>query len=237
MKFTIVIPTYKRDKKLRRCIDSILKQTHQDFDIYIVFDNNDEETYISIMDEYYENNKISVTLMEEQLFSPGIWNWYTRNHFDKIQDGILWLCDDTELYPDCLEKLSEFYEKHFPNKDGVVGLHQEVPGFPNATPTQYGQCVLGKEYIKQFPNYEVCCPDYTFWYQDQENYLYAKSIGKFEFCEDARIKHYHPCRIKSEKDETHTLSRGEVKRNDDVIYKKRQEQRLIWGQTWERINE
>ena len=47
---SVIIPTYKRADKLKRAIDSVLRQTYSNFEILVVNDNE-------IGDEYTENLK------------------------------------------------------------------------------------------------------------------------------------------------------------------------------------
>jgi len=234
MKFTIVIPTYKRITKLERCIKSILAQTHQNFDITVICDNNDEDTYKWVKENY--SYKVDCILNKEHGYVIGCINSFLKNNFDKVKDCFLFLCDDTELYPDCLGELNKTFSIAFPNKDGVVGIAQEVPGYPNAQGTTYGQTVIGKNFIGRYPEQTLCCPDYDFWFQDEETYEFAKSQGKFVFEPRAVLKHYHPCRIFKELDDTHSISRGNVKRKDDETYRKRKEQGFLWGKSWKLIN-
>ena len=175
MNFTIVIPTYQRIKKLERCISSILKQTHQDFLIFVMADNNDEETYRWVTETYIDEPRITAVPISQHLYVMGCWNYFTKNLFEYIADGMCWIVDDTELLPDCLEKLNETFLKYFPDNDGVVGISQIYPLMTEAQWKENGQCAIGKAFIKRFPQRQVCCPDYRFFYQDEELLEYAKS--------------------------------------------------------------
>ena len=44
MKFSIVIPIYNVEKYLRECIDSVLSQTFEDYEIIIVDNGSEDET-------------------------------------------------------------------------------------------------------------------------------------------------------------------------------------------------
>lgn len=58
-KISVIIPVYKSAKYLRRCFDSILKQTFQDFEIIIVSDGPEEDDLIC--QEYYEKFPNQIT--------------------------------------------------------------------------------------------------------------------------------------------------------------------------------
>ena len=100
----------------------------------------------------------------------------------------------------------------------------------------YGQVLIGKQFVNRYKkvNYQVCCPAYIHFYQDQELWCYAKSVNKFVFCKDATLIHYYPCKFKNEMDETHKIVRQpKIKQKDIETYKKRQSLNLIWGESWE----
>jgi len=232
MNFTIVIPTFKRIEKLDRCIESILQQTHQDFYIYVLADNFDFATTNHVNDRY--NSKfVTAYTMQDHCYVMGCWNWFTLNHFDEIQDAMVWIVDDVQLYPDCLDKLNQAWEEHFgESRDGVLGIHQVCPGNPNYTYKPYGQVALGKTFISRYPNNMVCCPNYTHFYQDEEMWEFAKSLGKFHET-TATLNHYHPAFIKDEMDETHSIPRGETHSKDTDMHRRRQINKLIWGKSFQ----
>ena len=60
---SVVIPTYSRPMYLKRCIDSVLGQTYNNIEIFVVDDNNPDtvdrkETEI-VMQEYLNNDKVT----------------------------------------------------------------------------------------------------------------------------------------------------------------------------------
>ena len=61
IKFSIAIPAYKK-KFLKECIDSILSQTYQNFEIVIVNDNSPEDLDSVIY--LYNHNKIRYSLCQ-----------------------------------------------------------------------------------------------------------------------------------------------------------------------------
>lgn len=54
-KISIIIPVYKAEKFLHRCLDSLLMQTYQDFEIILIDDGSPDKSG-SICDEYAKNN-------------------------------------------------------------------------------------------------------------------------------------------------------------------------------------
>lgn len=55
MKFSIILPIYKVEKYLRPCVDSVLSQTFQDFEIILV-DDGSPDSCPQICDEYAAND-------------------------------------------------------------------------------------------------------------------------------------------------------------------------------------
>lgn len=248
-RIAVVIPTFKRIKKLQRCLDSLEKQTYENFDVHIYCDNNDTETYNYIKEKYWDGcapkEKIhpTVTLNSKQEFVIGSWNKFFRGNFSYKYyhkdgyDAVLWCVDDVELYPQTILNAYCALIKNFPDLDGVVGLKQECPGRPDYTFKWFGQCLIGRKFIERYTieGHEVCCPDYKHFYQDEEMWEFADSINKFVNCEDAIIKHYHPAYLNEELDSTHPMVRGSIMQIDNATRFERQQKNLIWGQSWKRV--
>ena len=237
MHISIVIPTFQRQKKLKRCIDSILKQTYQDFCIFVIADNNDEATYRWVTETYIDEPRIQGVPISEHLYVMGCWNYFTKHLFKYVTDAMMGLCDDVELYPDCIENAVKCFTNTYKDTDGIVGLSQECPGHPEYTYKPFGQTIVGKKFIERYPDRQVCCIDYQFLYQDEEMFEYAFSLSKFVHCKDAILKHYHPGFCREELDETHKISRGDIKNKDIMTHYKRKSKGLIWGKSWELVNE
>ena len=229
VKILIGIATYRRLQKLIRLLNSIEKQTYKDYQIVIVFDNNDKETW-SYIKEKYPN--IICILNEKQEFVIGCWNKIHKEFLDF--DAHLTLCDDVVLYENCIEEAVKELETKFPNKDGVIGITQQYPNHPNVFFQPTGQVLIGKKFLERYKNvnYQVCCPNYKQWYQDEELLLYTTFLNKFSLAKKAMLTHFHPGYYKEEMDETHNIIRGEIQKKDKEIYNKRRENNLIWGQNW-----
>jgi len=239
LKFKIVIPTYKRIKKLKRLILSILQQKNVDYELLIWADNFDTETERIIRETYANdslNKKLEIRWMNFQAFQIGIWNRFYSEYND--WDGAFLLCDDVELLPNCLENAVDCWVTNFPDGDGIIGLTQVYPNHPEVRWCEAGQILIGKKFIERFKdvNYKVHCPDYRFFQQDRELEKFSKSLNKFKLCYTARLIHYHPCKYSDEMDETHKIPRQEIREIDKKTAKLREDKGLIWGNSFELIN-
>ncbi len=234
MKIDIVVPTYNRPEKLKRCLDSIIKQSYKDWECLVVINGNDDET--PKMLDKIKDSRIWYKTRGWNSYVIGAWNYYFEKFFTKRnKDAIMWIVDDVELKENCLENAIITMKGAFPDTDGVVGLHQECPDHPEYTFKWYGQVLLGKKFIERYKdvNYKVCCEAYRHFYQDEEMHMFASSLGRFWNCEEAQLIHYHPSFIKTNIDEAHNKVRFDIKKNDLKVYTERRKKGLVWGKTWE----
>lgn len=238
MRLLIGIATYHRIEKLHRCIKSIKASTHQDFEIMVICDNMDLDTAEEIRATYPE---IIIDVQPSHKYVIGAWNLCVQSNIDDPSwDGFIGLCDDVELTPEALEEIVACHKFTFPDTDGVMGFNQECPGYSNYTFKWFGQTLMGRKFIERYKeaNYQICCPDYKHFFQDEEMYEFASSLNKFYSCPQALLKHYHPGFIKEEMDETHNIIRDKVnspKLHDLRIYTIRKSEKLIWGKSFQRI--
>ena len=131
--------------------------------------------------------------------------------------------DDQEYYPDCIPIAVKAMMENFPDTDGMIGVRQEHGG------TQYAINLLGRKFIHRFPKNAVMCPDYTNYYNDQELCVYARSIDRFRFCEEAVAIHHMP------KDKTRKAMRSTWDK-DEKTWEKRQRLGLLWGKNFTLLN-
>lgn len=106
-KISIIIPAYNAGRYLAETLDSVLKQTFQNFEVIIIDDGSLDNTY-SIMEEYKnKSNKIFIFQQENQGQSA------TRNNAMKLVTGeyVMFLDADDILVDDCLERLFTQIEK------------------------------------------------------------------------------------------------------------------------------
>jgi glycosyltransferase involved in cell wall biosynthesis len=96
MKVSICIPTYRSAETLRRCVDSILRQDFNDYEIIITDDSqNDDLKDISTIDP-----RIKYIKNEYSLGSPENWNKaisYAKGEYIKIMHHDDWFSKQTSL--------------------------------------------------------------------------------------------------------------------------------------------
>ena len=56
MKFSIIVPVYNVEQYLAECLDSLLSQTYEDYEIICINDASTDKSY-DILLEYSDNNK------------------------------------------------------------------------------------------------------------------------------------------------------------------------------------
>lgn len=116
MKFSIIVPTYNRENYLFKCIDSVLDQTYDNFELIIVDDGSTDNTEKLV--KKYKDKRIKYFKNENH----GI--GYSRNFgLDKAKgDYIFFLDSDDYLNEDMLEKVSNLINKN----DILIFNYQEI---------------------------------------------------------------------------------------------------------------
>lgn len=218
MTFDIVIPTFKREGKLIRLLNSIPKI--DDYKIWIYFDNNDFSTAMPFASMYCS------TVMNKKYQAFGIWNYHLQS---LTSDIIVFICDDTELYADTLINIEKHFIEKFPDTDGIVTFKQA-----NMKGTDSAMGCIGRKFASRYPNNQAFCPDYISFYADTEIGDYAKKLGKFHYGEDCLINHFHPISGVA-MDATHHIIRGVDKTIDIKVNKIRKEKGLIWGDSFQLV--
>lgn len=99
---TVVVPTYNASHYITFCIDSILSQTFQDFELIIMDDASEDDTYEICQRIYGQLER--VTLLRNPV-NKG--QWYARNMAITKGRGkyVYFMDDDDELLPWALEEL------------------------------------------------------------------------------------------------------------------------------------
>lgn len=106
-RISVIIPTYNCAVFLPEAIDSVLKQTCQDFEIIIVDDGSTDDT-ARVLDQYRSHACIQYIYQENQ--GPGA----ARNAGMRSSQGdhLCFLDSDDQLLPDSLQVRREFLDRH-----------------------------------------------------------------------------------------------------------------------------
>lgn len=107
VKFSIIVPVYKVEEYLVKCIDSILNQTYKDFELILV-DDGSPDNCPAICDEYAKKDN-RITVIHKQ--NGGVSS--ARNEGIKIAKGeFIWFVDsDDYIETNALEILSDHIER------------------------------------------------------------------------------------------------------------------------------
>ena len=208
---TITISTRNRWRKLARCLASIPVDPR--FEVYVCCDG-DRETF-----NLLSPNIVSLVLISDRhQGSPACLNMLARY----VKDGLLYLMDDAELYPDTLENALKEYNEVFPGDDGMMGIHQD-----GTAGSESGMALLGTNFLSRFPDKKFNYPGY--WhFSDMEIKALADKLGVFHYSKTAKLKHYHPDEHMGELDQTHRDAR--IRKHEDFeLYRQRQGAGLIYG--------
>ena len=114
---SIIVPVYKTEKFLRQCLDSILQQTFNDWEMWIVDDGSPDNSP-AICDEYAAKDKrIKVIHQNNQGTAMA-----KNNAIRKCNGDMVYFVDsDDWLEPDALASLADTMQKT--NADMVVYEH------------------------------------------------------------------------------------------------------------------
>lgn len=127
IEISIIIPVYNVEKYLKKCLDSILEQTFQDFEIICVDDGSTDKS-LKILQDYKKRDDRFVILQQRHSGAGA-----ARNHGIKLAEGkyIQLLDADDYFEPTLLEELYNHAEKY--NADLVVCSARKVDSSENIT--------------------------------------------------------------------------------------------------------
>ena len=185
MKFSIIVPIYNVEKYLAKCIDSILAQTYQDYEVLLINDGTKDNSQ-SIIDKYVKEypDKIKGFIKTNGGLSDA------RNYGVERASGdyIIFIDSDDYVSPNLLEIIYE--EASLYNDLDVVGYNlvdvnengdriavTKKPEFHNLTgENAIIELVNGKQYFEP-----ACGFAYRLEFWKKNNFKYIKGIYHEDF--------------------------------------------------------
>ena len=107
-KVSIIIPYFKKKKYIKNTIKSVLDQTHKNFEIILVYDDQDKSDLLYLKKKYNKNKKIKIIVNNQNLGAG-----YSRNKGIKYCKGefIAFLDADDEWNKNKLRYQLKFMKK------------------------------------------------------------------------------------------------------------------------------
>lgn len=185
MKFSIIVPIYNVEKYLAKCIDSILAQTYQDYEVLLINDGTKDNSQ-SIIDKYVKEypDKVKGFIKENGGLSDA------RNYGIERASGdyILFVDSDDYVAPKLLESI--YHEISLYNNLDVIGYNlvdvnekcerigvTKKPEFHNLTgENAIIELVNGKQYFEP-----ACGFAYRLEFWKKNKFKYIKGIYHEDF--------------------------------------------------------
>lgn len=135
---SVIVPVYKAEKYIHRCVDSILSQTFQDFELILV-DDGSPDNCPAICDEYAaKDSRIRVLHQENQGQAAA------RNHGVAIAhcDWICFVDSDDLIHPQMVEYLFKAVVRHNAKIGMCSALEAEHLPTTFSLPKTYSSCKM-----------------------------------------------------------------------------------------------
>jgi len=234
MNVDIVIPSKGRQQMLKGCLDSlaeeIVRTPQHTFKVIVYVDSKKEYDDLHLYKIIHPLHIwVSGRVLNGNYRAPHFWNDYLK---DMKADALIYLNDDCKVQVNCLRNGLLALQEKF-NGDGVIGFNQSNATTRGTCPAAFG--IIGSKYADRFPERKVWCPEYHCLYTDQELYEYAEKIGKFYYAEQCSVLHFHPVFTGKTPDKTHMENRKN-KSQDVATHNLRVSKKLLWGDSFERVN-
>lgn len=106
--FSVVIPAFNAEKTIRKCLDSILNQTHCNFEVVVIDDGSTDGT-AKIVSNYV---KLDPRVKLFKYENAGVSEARHRGIINANGHYIVFVDSDDEVNPELLEKLAKVIKKH-----------------------------------------------------------------------------------------------------------------------------
>ena len=190
---SVIIPYYKKINQISKTLNSVLAQTFQDFEIILIYDDNNIDDLVYIKESFSKNSKIKI-VQNKKNYGAGM----SRNIGIKYSSGrfVAFLDADDIWYSDKLEKQVKFmrenkYDFSFTNYSKKISNKKSIHVQSKKRKISYkdllhdneiglSTVMLNKNIIKNelFPSLKTK-EDYVAWLKlSKENYI-AYNLNEF----------------------------------------------------------
>ena len=94
-KLNILIRTSNRPQCFQKCINSILQQNYENYQVYICYDKKESLDYLN---QYENHPQISFFFVEEKSEEKYKFNLYCNQLLEKVNDGYIMFLDDDDIF-------------------------------------------------------------------------------------------------------------------------------------------
>lgn len=140
-RITVILTSYNRDRLLKGAIESVLVQSFQDFELWIVDDDSDNPETHKVLDSFESHPKVRIYRHKLN----GVPRFSRTGYAENINRALGWAkgslvcyltCDDIFL-EDCLSRCDEHFTK-YPDHMVAFGVERMVRLHPDFTVTFEG---------------------------------------------------------------------------------------------------
>ena len=141
--FTVIVPSYQGEKKIRNLIESLILQDFNDFELLLVIDGSTDNTF-SVADDLLSKTNLNYSILQK----PNSGRGSTRNFGAKCAKGtfLVFFDDDMVLEPDCLSAFVSFHQQH--TNSIAVGRQVENKAWMKTDFQVYKACLSEKWEIR-----------------------------------------------------------------------------------------
>ena len=134
MRYSVLLPTRNGGQFLRNCIESILSQDYDDFEL-VISDNANSDATPAIVAEYRAHPKVRAIRLDEPVSVTDNWNAAYRA---SSGDYVLMMGDDDYLLPNYFRAMDALLERHaLPDCVLYNGFSFVAPGSISDDPRSY----------------------------------------------------------------------------------------------------
>lgn len=165
---SILIPLYNVEQYIARCLDSILCQSYQNFEVIVVDDGSPDNSY-KIVSKYAESDKRIRILRNEENMGLA---WTRMVGYTNAMGDYIVFCDSDDYMPECaLECLRKTIEQS--RADIVIGNYQPVDSSNNYGKPSNNKLTYGNDNISIYKSLLTKETSHSLWGK-----IYKKELFK-----------------------------------------------------------